>query len=165
MNIYKYKRRGLFAITLLAVLLFFAYILVQKIRSDDFYNIEKNSLTWMIVMNNKIVSDYPIIKNDGEVGYNWKGFNHTSNSIIEWNIEYVSTELPSKILAENIEYFRKNNYKIKKSYGIKCSWELFDNTIYYNITNSNNKDCITLALTTEKNNKTRVRFYFIRGKQ
>lgn len=133
----------------------------MNLKNNDYSGLSASSFKWKILcIDNPVVSEYIIINPSGEIGCSWKGYNHTVECLTEWKIEYLSTASVKVILEKNLNYFKNSRYNLKKSHGIACSWELFDNTLYYSDV-SHQKDCLTITLTKE-GKYTRVRFYLVR---
>lgn len=101
-------------------LLYFLFVVVSGF--DRHYDVKKGTLLWYATMDNKTITQFPIIKPTEKATYNSLGGDSPEIGA-EWEIQYTSEEKRTILSSEILNYLKKEGFKIKQVESPKNYWK------------------------------------------
>jgi len=146
---------GIPAIILFPILLLYYFSVLFNIALEDHNNIKKGTFLWYVTMDDKTITEFPIIKQIGEVQYNSLGGDSPSISA-GWEIEYLSSINYENSTNKIIPYLNLKGYQLHQTKEPIYTYNIDKNspTIIYK---GRNKEGKTIELIIQELDKKKVK--------
>ena len=92
---------------------FIYFIYLFSIAVENHYDVQKGTFLWYVTMDNRTITQFPIIEPSGKVTFNKIGGDGPSIAT-GWEIEYLSSNDIESLEAEIIPYLKKEGYDVEK---------------------------------------------------
>jgi len=100
-------------------LLYFSYLF--GIALDDHYDVKKGTFLWYATMDNKTITEFPIIEPIGDATYNKIG-GDSPNIATGWEIEYESKADIETLTEKFVEYLKSYGYELEAVLETQFYW-------------------------------------------
>lgn len=147
----------------IVVILFLVLVVhIFGVSTKSHYDVKRGSLNWLVLMDNKTIKDFPVIKPLSDVQYNSLGGDSPSIGA-SWEMKYISTEQYDTLYLEISQYLESRGFNLKstleKEYSEKQS-RSDNNTITFSSV-SNSGEWIDMEfLITEENIHIKLRIMY-----
>lgn len=99
--------------------LYFSY--VDKLVHDNQYDVKKWTFVWYATMDNKSITQFPLIGLTGEVVYNRYGIDRKDIGS-GWEIKYESRKSSNELIPLLKDYFLKEGFKLEIVDQARCTY-------------------------------------------
>lgn len=98
--------------------------LLFSIALDDHYDVKKRTFLWYATMNNKTITEFPLVAPIGNITYNSIGGDSPSIGA-GWEIKYKSKKNSKELAPLLRDYFLKEGYPLEEVNESTCSWKKY----------------------------------------
>lgn len=109
------------SIILFPILGFLYFTYLFAIAVEDHYDVKKGTFLWYVRMDNKTITEFPVIEPAGNVIYNSIGGDSPSITI-GWEIEYLSKKYTEDLRHKIIEYLNKEGFAVNEVEKTEYYW-------------------------------------------
>ena len=107
------KRIIIVSVILFPILIFLCFAYMFSIAFEDHYDVKKGTLLWYATMDNKTITEFPVIEPNGRATYNRIGGDSPSIAA-GWEIEYISYANSEVLIKQILDYLEKRGFTINE---------------------------------------------------
>ena len=133
--------------------LYLLFVVVS--RFDRHYDVQKRTLLWYATMDNKTITQFPVIKPTKKAIYNSLGGDSPEIGA-EWEIQYISEEEKTILSNEILNYLKKEGFKIKQVENPKNYWKENNKSIKSYLGSNKKGESLKLLLIEQNDNLIKV---------